>query len=572
MQLMNDLKSLWPHVSIARRKQLLLLLGLMLMGAFAELVSLGAVVPFITVLANPELALQQPMMRALLNAMGLSEAQLPLLVSLAFAVIVVLASGIRLFLMWANNKFIYGLGHDLSADLYTKTLYRPYSFHVSRNSSEIIGGVNKAMVVINGYLMPLMTAFTACVLALGIVAMLVYVDPFVAMVGSGAFAVSYFVVAVLVRRRTSANGQLIARANDRRVQEIQEGLGGIRDVILDSAQPIYSRRFSQINQGYMQAIGNNNFLGAMPRYAVEAIGLVIIALFAMDAARSEQGITSLLPVLAALGLGAQKLLPLVQQMYQGWSYVLGNRQMLHDVLKLLDCAEPLAEITQPVAFQKDICLAGVSFYYPSAPERAVLNDVSVNIAKGASIGIVGKTGSGKSTMVDLLMGLLSPSQGTMSIDGKALDAQSLPAWQKHISHVPQVIYLSDATIAENIAFGCRREKIDEERLKRAAEAAQIAEYIEQLPDAYDTAVGERGVRLSGGQRQRIGIARALYRQTEVLVLDEATSALDDETEKRVMAGINSYGENITKIIIAHRLSTLSECDACIRLSLGKVIN
>lgn len=568
MQLISDLKGLWPHVSPARRKQLVLLLGLMLVGAFAELVSLGAVVPFITVLANPDQALQQPMMRALLDFTGLSDAQLPLLVSLIFAVIVVLASGVRLFLMWANNKFIYGLGHDLSAALYTKTLYRPYSFHVSRNSSEIIGGVAKAQNVVGGYLMPLMTALTAFVLAIGIVAMLVYVDPFVAMVGSGAFAFSYFVVAVLVRQRTSFNGELVARANDKRVQEIQEGLGGIRDVILDSAQPIYIRRFSQINQGYMQAIGNNNFLGAMPRYAVEAIGLVIIALFAMDAARSEQGISSLLPVLAALGLGAQKLLPLVQQMYQGWSSIMGSRQTLYDVLKLLDYAETATEIKHLVAFQKNICLSGVSFYYPCAPKRAVLSNVSVTIAKGASIGIVGKTGSGKSTMVDLLMGLLSPSHGAMSIDGKTLDAQSLPAWQKHISHVPQVIYLSDATIAENIAFGCRRESIDEERLRRAAGAAQIADYIEQLPDAYDTTVGERGVRLSGGQRQRIGIARALYRQADVLVLDEATSALDDETEKRVMAGINSYGESITKIIIAHRLSTLKECDKCVYLTNG----
>ena len=478
---------------------------------------------------------------------------------------------VRLVLLWASNQFVYRLGHDLSLDLYAKTLNRPYSFHISHNTSEIIGGLGKTMSVVGGFINPLLSGVVAIILSLGIVSILVYLNPFVALIGASSFVISYIVLALLVRHRMKRNGAVIARSQDQRLQEVQEGLGGIRDVILDSAQSVYVQRYRLLDNGFMQALGSNGFLSVAPRYAVEGVGLMIIAGFAMHASQRAGGVGDLLPLLAALGLGAQKLLPLIQQIYNNWSSLVGNQAILQDVLALLDAPLPDAhDEPQSLPFTQAIRLHGVHFSYASAPERTVLAGVDLSINKGSSLGIVGETGSGKSTLVDLLMGLLLPTEGAIEIDDQQVTVKNLPVWRKHISHVPQVIYLSDASIAENIAFGCRKRDIDWPRLYEAAKAAQIADHITGLPDGYNTLVGERGVRLSGGQRQRIGIARALYRRCSVLVLDEATSALDSDTEKRVMEGINSYAAELTTIIIAHRISTLERCDQIVTINQGKL--
>jgi ATP-binding cassette subfamily B protein len=303
------------------------------------------------------------------------------------------------------------------------------------------------------------------------------------------------------------------------------------------------------------------------------MGIAFMAFLAYSLALSESGIAGAIPVLGALALGAQRLLPVLQQGYASWSSIVGSQSSLADALDLLEQQMPDVSVhtaNHALAFNRQIELKDVSFRYrDDAPW--VLHDINLVIKKGSRVGFVGTTGSGKSTLLDIVMGLLYPTQGCMLVDGQVVDVNNMRGWQQHIAHVPQSIYLSDASVAENIAFGIPKDNIDYARVKVAAEQAQIADVIEGLAKDYNTLVGERGVRLSGGQRQRIGIARALYKQASVIIFDEATSALDNETEQAVMESIEKLSKELTVLIIAHRLSTLEKCDIVIRLNKGFLV-
>jgi ABC-type multidrug transport system fused ATPase/permease subunit len=552
-----------------RRRQLALLLALMLVGALAELLSLGAVIPFIAVLANPAAAARHPLVSGAMRMLDIGLPQLPAVVGLLFGGMVLVSTFVRLLLMWANIRFANGLGSEIGTMLYARTLHRPYSFHVSRNTSEIIGSMNKVQKLVVGFVQPLLAGFSALVLSFAIVGLLVAVNPGVAIGGAAIFGGSYFLIASLVRRRLRNNGTVIAQANDQRIQALQEGLGGIRDVILDHAQAIYSRRFARIEQRFRHAQASSQFDSMFPRVAVEAIGIILLVGLALLSSRGGRDLVAMLPMIGLLAMGAQRLIPLMQQAYAGWSTAVSSERSVDDVLSLLDF-QPVACEPGRIAFSGEIRLRDVSFSYSSPDGPKVISGIALRIARGEKIGIAGPTGSGKSTLVDLLMGLLLPTSGDFTVDDQHVTAANATAWQRNVAHVPQSIYLSDATIAENIAFGVEPGKIDAERVEAAARAAQIHDHVSALPEGYRTMVGERGVRLSGGQRQRIGIARALYKGAPVLVLDEATSALDDETEQRVMDGILRSATATTIIMIAHRLTTMRDCDRIVELRRGRI--
>jgi ATP-binding cassette subfamily B protein len=323
----------------------------------------------------------------------------------------------------------------------------------------------------------------------------------------------------------------------------------------------------------MRAQGNNTFIAGSPRCAVEALGMALIAALAYGLSRQTGGIATALPVLGALALGAQRLLPALQMGYSAWASIAGQHASLADAIELLDQPLP-AEILQPapapLSFQDAIRFDAVRFHYISAGPW-VLDGFNLTIPKGARVGFVGSTGSGKSTTLDLLMGLLMPTEGEILVDGQPVSGDRLRAWQRTIAHVPQSIYLADTTLAENIAFGVPRSAIDLQRVQQAARQAQIADFIESRPEGYSAFVGERGIRLSGGQRQRIGIARALYKQASVLVFDEATSALDNATERSVMDAIEGLSRDLTILLIAHRLTTVLRCDTIVELEHGRVM-
>jgi len=571
------LLGIWGHLSRRRRIQLGLLVVVMLASGGAELVSLGAVLPFLAALSDPERLWQQSLVQALAARVGFTEAsELLLPATLAFAAAAVLAALIRLANLWLNGRLEAAVGSDLSCEAYRRTLYQPYGVHVQRNSATVIAGTTTQIVRTVQALTALLQLLTAAVVAVGLLAGLLLIDWPVALGAAALFGSVYGLLAITARQELRRNSLRIAAAAKQQIKALQEGLGAIRDVLLDGNQATYVAIYRQADRPQRQLLAKNQFLGAFPRYAVEALGMVAIALLGGLLVLQQGSGGGVIPLLGALALGVQRLLPALQQVYGGWSSLKGFNAELAGVLAMLNQPlPPLVQVAAPLSLREGIRLEGVHFRYgPEQPE--VLRGLEIEIRRGERIGLIGSTGSGKSTTVDLLMGLLEPTAGRVLVDGIDLrdpgHPERLAAWRAAIAHVPQSIYLADSSLAENIAFGVPRDQIDLARVRQAAAQAQIASFIEASPEGYASFVGERGIRLSGGQRQRIGIARALYKQARALVLDEATSALDTATEQALMEAVNALSEELTVVMIAHRLSTVQQCDRVIRLERGRVVD
>jgi len=566
--------NIFKHVKRRRRNQFFLLMGLALISSIAEVVSLGSVVPFIGVLTQPEKVFEYPIVSNAANLFGISSSDnLVLPLTMAFAIAALIAGSLRLILQWVSIRLANSTGADLSVEVYRRTLYQPYSVHVARSSSEIISGITQKVASATGVLVSLVTAITSTILFVAILATLLLIDPVVAFGAMFGFGLCYALIAWTTRNRLRRNSVCIAEEQTRVVKSLQEGLGAIRDVLLDGVQAIYSNSYSKAIHKLQRARGENLYITVAPRFAMESLGMVMIAVLAFVMSGRSGGVGAALPILGALALGAQRLLPLLQILYGNWANVSGNRAALVDVLNLLE--QPLPDhinhpLPKPLLFNEIISFDNVCFRYKSETPW-VLDGISLDIPKGARVGFIGSTGSGKSTALDLFMSLLEFSDGNLYVDKQPISSENRRAWQSTIAHVPQNIFLADASIAENIAFGISPDQIDMDRVRRAANQAQISEFIESGPEKYDAIVGERGVRLSGGQRQRIGIARALYKESTVLVLDEATSALDSVTEKAVMDAIGDLNRNLTILIIAHRLTTLKTCDLIVKLEHGKIV-
>jgi len=572
--LVKLLVRLWRHIRIRRQKQFGLLLVLMILASFAEILSIGAVLPFLGVLTAPDRIFEHPGIQPLVQALDLSTPdQLLLPITIAFGLAALIAGAMRMLLLWANTRLSFAAGADLGISIYRRTLYQPYAVHVARNSSEVITGITgKSTTVVYSILLPVLTLISSSVMLIAILIALFTFDPFIALVTFGGFGVIYALIMLYTRKQLLFDSQRIASESTKVIKSLQEGLGGIRDVLIDDNQAAYCQIYWSADQPLRRSQGNIAFISSSPRYATEALGMILIAALAYVLSQQSDGITKAIPVLGALALGAQRLLPILQLAYGSWTAMRGGQASLQDTLELLD--QPLPDfaahpIVKPLPFKQQISLKQLSYRYsPQTPW--VLRNLNLSIEKGSRIGFIGTTGSGKSTLLDIIMGLLSPTEGTLEVDDQQVTTVNQRAWQAHIAHVPQTIFLADSSIEENIAFGVPKDQIDSERARLAAQQAQIADIIETWPGQYQTFVGERGMRLSGGQRQRIGIARALYKQADVIIFDEATSALDDGTEQAVMQSIEGLSADMTVLIIAHRLTTLKNCTQIIELSDGKI--
>ncbi|MBU3585145.1 ABC transporter ATP-binding protein [Polynucleobacter sp. AM-26B4] len=546
----------------------------MVVSSFAEMLSIGAVLPFLGVLASPNFVYDHSLAEPFIRLFNISSSdQLLLPITILFIIAVLMASGIRMFLLWATTRLSFAMGADLSLEIYRRTLYQPYAVHLSRNSSEIIDGISiKINNTIYNVILPSITLVSSALLISSILVVLYLMSPMIALVTLGGFGSIYAVIIILTKRKILRHGQRVASESSRLIQNLQEGLGGIRDVLLDSSQEVYIQTYQATDQELRRSQASNLFISQSPRFGMEALGMVLIALLAYWMSNQPSGVSAAIPLLGAFALGAQRMLPILQQAFYGWTNIRAMQPTLKLVLGLLDqtLSNNLGCEGQQILFEKSIRFNNVSFKYDST-DNPVLSRFNLEIPKGSRIGFIGETGSGKSTLLDILMGLLNPVSGSLDVDGVEISEKNKIAWQKHIAHVPQTIFLSDRSIAENIAFGVDIAEIDLLKVKKVTKQAQISDVIESLPNQYDTKVGERGVRLSGGQRQRIGIARALYKEADVIILDEATSALDSHTEEALMRAIVSLDKNITVFMIAHRITTLKDCDMIVELGSGGVL-
>lgn len=568
------LARLWQHLSKHRRRQLMLLLPMMLLSAGTEIVSLGAVLPFLGVLIAPEQIFSYPLVSRFASASGInSPDQLVLPLTAAFALAALFAGAMRMFVLWLNTRLAFSIGSDLSIDVYRRTLYQPYRVHVARNSSEVISGISGKVGAASSAIYQTLILISSTVMMGAVLLAVLAINPLIALLATIGFGSCYASISWVSRRWLKRNSLQISREQTRLIQALQEGLGGIRDVLLDGSQHFYCDVYKQANQPFRRAQASNVFIAGSPRFLMESIGMAMIAILAYFLSQQNGGMGAALPVLGALALAAQRLLPALQNSYAAWATITGSHASLSDALDFLNqpiSNEALLPVPEPLVLQRSICLKSIRFRYTDESPY-VLNDFNLFIRRGARIGLVGRTGSGKSTVLDLIMGLLPPTDGALLVDDQPILGNSLRAWQRAIAHVPQSIYLSDATLAANIAFGVPRGNIEMARVRLAATQAHIADFIESSRHGYEALVGERGIRLSGGQRQRIGIARALYKRASVLVFDEATSALDNSTEQSVMDAVNMLKRDLTIIIVAHRLSTVKRCDFLVELDCGRIV-
>ena len=569
------LLGIWGHLTKRRRIQLGALLVVMLASSGAEVFSLAAVLPFLAVLANPEQIWQMPVVQQIAPVLQITAAdQLLRPVTLLFGIAAIAAATVRLVNVWLNGRVAAAVGSDLSCEAYKRTLYQPYGVHVARNSSGVITASQSQVSLLIVVLNALLATFTNGLVLLALLWALLMIDARVALIAGGVFGVAYAVIVQTSKKQLEINSKRSVVYSQLSLQALQEGLGSIRDVLLDGSQPLYLDIYRQADRPLRQIIAKSNFIGAFPRYLMEAVGLCLIGGLAYGLTSRYDGIATALPLLGALALGAQRILPALQQTYTNWATINAYKGAVESVLSILKQPLPAGAYeaaATPLKFQSKITFENVYFTY-SNETPLILNGLSFEIKKGERVGFIGPTGCGKSTTIDLLMGLLEPNSGEVLVDNIDInckhDPKNLLGWRAAIAHVPQSIYLADRSIAENIAFGVDPTQLDIKRVKEAARQAQIAEFIESSPQGYKTFVGERGIRLSGGQRQRIGIARALYKQASVLVFDEATSALDNVTEKALMVAIDNLSRDLTIVIIAHRLTTLQRCDKIIQLKDG----
>ena len=571
-----SLVRLWGHVEPRRRSQYKVLFFFMVIASFAEVdsFSIGAVIPFIGALASPELIFDHPMAQTFIQILNLKEpSELLLPLTIVFVLCAVLSGLIRLGLLWLQTRIVFATGADLGFSIYNKTLYQPYAVHAARNSSEVISGISiKVNTVVGETMLPLTSLVSSILILIAILSVLLVIDPVVASLSFIGFGLFYAAVMLLSKRSLSIHSQRINDESTRVIKVLQEGLGGIRDVLIDGTQDTYSKYFKEADIPLRRAQGSVHVIKFGPRYIIEALGILLISVLAYLLTTQKTGFASALPILGAMALGAQRLLPTIQMIYSCWAAMRASEVVSNEVIDLLD--QPLPKFLyiskqRNLPFEQDITLKNLTFRYEENSPWVFQEGVNLTIPKGSRVGFIGATGSGKSTLLDIIMALLQPTSGSLSIDGTTITDKNFSGWQDHLSHVPQFIFLTDSTIAENIAFGIPFKDIDHDLVHKAAQEAQIAETIESWSDQYNTIVGERGTRLSGGQRQRLGIARALYKQNSVIVLDEATSALDNTTERSVMNSIEKANDEVTLIIVAHRLTTLKELYTYCRARRGK---
>ncbi len=569
------------HLLSSTHRQALWGLGaLMLLSAIFEMAGIASIMPFMSMVADPEIVTHNHWLAIAFHRFGFrSPRSFMIFLGCTVLGVLFLSNLVAALTVWSILRFSFTAGRDLAQKMFAIYLNHPYVFFLNRNSSELVQNTLFEMGrTVNNVLIPLLTILARSTIAFSILILLFSVNPTLALVSGTILGGAYGLVYLGVRKTLARSGQDISLANARRTQVAYETFGGIKDIKILGREKNFFDLFRKPVERYALLQSHTQMISLLPRYALETMafgGIIGIVLYLLSTGKN---LAATLPLISLYALAGYRLMPALQQIFANWSIVRFNISAVDRIARDIDTL-PGASKNQPTVpppsvrklpLTRAIELDGVTFHYPGR-EEPVLDHVSLVIPANTSIGLVGSTGSGKTTTLDILLGLLEPSGGCLRVDGQIVDRKNVRQWQAAIGYVPQQIMLLDDTVLKNIAFGIPEGEIDREKVVEAAKLAHLHEFVtSDLPQGYDTPIGERGVRLSGGQRQRIGIARALYHEPSVLVLDEATSALDNITENVIMEALNTLSRNKTVIMVAHRLTTVRECDTIVVLDRGRV--
>ena len=578
--MLKVIKQLFVLLTDKQLKQFYILQVLVVIMAFTELLGIASIAPFMALVGDISILETNGVFAQLYRMSGLNN-PMDFLFYTGVIVLVMLtfSTVISMFTTWRLSIFGARIGTEIADRLYSYYMQQSWQFHASGSSAQLTKQVStEAARISNDIIQPLMQMNSKLVLALFISISIVIYDPVIAILGLFIFSLAYFVLYRLVRQKLESNGQQLSEVSTRRFRLMNEGFGGIKDVLLLNRSHDFITRFHDSGKVFARAQGTNIAISQVPRYFIELIAFGAMISLVLVLIKVHSGnLGEVLPILAVYALAAFKLLPALQQIYSSLSQIKGNTAAFEavkdDLERSFDTQKTSSDtvVSTPINLKRSIKLSNIEFSYPGK-DRPAVDGVNMGIPVNSVIGLVGSSGSGKSTLIDLLLGLLTPQQGGIYVDDVRITADNKRAWQDLLGFVPQSIFLSEGSIAENIAFGIPAKDISLKQVDKALNLANLTELVEQLPDGVNTRVGERGVQLSGGQRQRIGIARALYHEAEVLVFDEATSALDGITEKIVMGAIHEFSGKKTIIMIAHRLKTVEKCDLIYFMEHGKIID
>ena len=563
------------HISKKRKKQLIITLIIMIFSGFMELIVINSVVPFIASITNPKLLYDLKITKIFSQFLGISPNNGNIyLFILLFALSIVLSTLLRILTLWLINKITALIGNELSVKTFTQNIFQSYEFHLKSNSSKLISQnttfVNNTIASLKGYLDLIYSVLISLILAIG----LFYISPNLTLYSIIIFSFIYLFIGKRYKKFITNSSKKRSLSDQLKVKALTESFGSIRNLILESNHALHINKFSTHDLNSRLIYADNIIITSSPRFIIEGFALLFIIFASIFFIGDVNNNSSVIISLGAFTLGMQKLLPSFQIIYNSINQLRFFSSDIEKTIKFLEfkVSNNIYQKTKPLNFKKSIKFDSIYFSYNQ--EKYVIANLNLEILKGQKIGIIGKTGSGKTTISDLIMGLLKPQKGKIYVDGKDIHDPKYPNrirnWRSSISHVPQDIFLSDTSIAENIAFGVDKDLISFRKLKECAQKAQIHEFIISTKAGYLTEVGERGVRLSGGQLQRIAIARALYRNSKILVFDEATSALDKNTEIELMRAINSLSNELTIISIAHNHYTLKDYDRIIKVEKGTI--
>jgi HlyD family secretion protein len=577
--MLNHIKQLFNLLTTKQRKSFYTLQILVVLSAIMEIVSIASIIPFMTLVGDISLLQENTTISQFYEYSGASsKLQFVFLVGLGVLSVFLVSSIISMFTLWRLFMFANRTGIEIANRLYNHYLNQNWLFHANGSSAQLTKKIStETSRVTSLVLVPLLQMNAKIVLAILLSVSISIYDPQVAITGLSAFAVGYFIIFRSVRARLTKNGKAISQVDEQRFRLMNEGFGGIKDVLLFGRNNDFINRFSKAGETFAHSQGTNQSLAQVPRYMVELVAFgFMIALVLYLIATHKGNLGLVLPVLTVYTLAGFRLLPAFQQIFACIANIKGNisafESIQQDLKDSLQTVEKLKKSsTGYMNLKKEISLENITFTYPRKSE-ATLKQLNMLIPVNKVVGVVGSSGSGKSTLIDILLGLLEPHHGELRIDGTIINSQNRRLWQNTIGFVAQSIFLSEGSIAENVAFGIPKDKIDLDKVQQALELAHLSEFIQGLEKGLHTKVGERGVQLSGGQRQRIGIARALYNKAEVLIFDEATSSLDGLTEKMVMEAIHNFSGKKTIIMIAHRIKTVEKCDQIFFIDKGKVVD